>query len=108
MGCLAVILIAAVAGWFYFGSPVSDLADWVWPSSPAPWERVDAHYYPDAGDRSAYESRLDVGDLEACREAATQMAARRGDPQMQRGAYECGVGHVGRTAGVKVYRVTVK
>jgi hypothetical protein len=32
--------------WGALGNPTQTIAGWLWPHSPAPWEGVDAYYYP--------------------------------------------------------------
>lgn len=44
------LLLGAGALWFWLGDPPKDAANWFWPDSPAPWEQVDAVYYPDNSD----------------------------------------------------------
>ncbi len=44
------IVIAAIGLWFFFGTPAKTLANWFWTDSAAPWETVDAFYYPDRSD----------------------------------------------------------
>lgn len=33
-------------GLWYFGTPFKTAAEVFWPNSPAPWETVEAYYYP--------------------------------------------------------------
>jgi hypothetical protein len=102
-------IVGAVAlAWFTLGSPMSDIAGWVWGNSPAPWETVDAFYYPNRNNLSHDERRLNVGSVDACRAWVAGAAARRDDPQIRRGDYECGVGHLKDYGELKVYRVTTR
>jgi hypothetical protein len=72
-------------------------------------EQVDGFYYPDKGDLTVHEFFPNVGNVENCRTIVMQAAARRGDPQLLRGDYECGVGPTGEKSGeIMVYRDTVK
>ncbi len=82
----------------------------MWGDSPAPWEEVDAFYYPDASDLTAHEESRKVGNLEACRDWAFGRAELYGDPDMRRSTYECGIGPHKRSdfGGLTVYRRTVQ
>lgn len=70
--------------------------------------QVDAYYYPDAGNLSEYEVRLDVGSVESCRDWVHARAASNGDPDLQSGDYECGIDPRERFGGITVYRETVR
>ncbi len=61
--------------------------------------QVDAFYYPNKNDLSVHEAFLDVGSVEACREIARGAAANNGDPNLERGDYECGVGPTAQDFG---------
>lgn len=78
-----------------------------WSESNAPWEKVDAFYYPDANDLTHWESQMDVGSVESCRDWVEDSAAAKGDPGIQRGDYECGVG-CRQKDGFNVCRLTVE
>lgn len=82
----------------------------MWGDTPAPWEQVDAYYYPDRSDLTKHESARDIGSLENCRDWIFDAAARRGDPDMLRGDWECGIGPKTRSdfGGLTVYRRTVR
>lgn len=72
-------------------------------------QQVDAFYYPDRQDLTVYELIVDVGSVEGCRDAVLSAAAKMGDPNLQRGDYECGVGPTGEEfGGMRVYEETVK
>lgn len=71
-------------------------------------EQVDAYFYPNRGDLTRSESRIDVGSVEACRDWAYARAAQIGDPSMQRSTYECGLGPRERGGSFTVYRETVE
>lgn len=103
---MKLLLPVAVLGWFIVGSPGNVTARLFWPTSPAPWESVDAFYYPDAGDLSRSYQLPDVGSLAACRAWAYGTAASHGDPALERGDYECGIGEVEANWPGKVYRIT--
>lgn len=82
----------------------------LWGDNPAPWERVDAFYYPDVRDLTVHKEFRDVGDLEACRDWAFGLADMHGDLDMRRSTYECGIGPRKRSdfGGITVYRRTVQ
>jgi len=102
-------IIGAVAfAWFALGTPASDIAGWTWGDRPAPWERVDAFYYPNRNNLSQDQRRLDVGTVEACRSWVLTIAAQNNDPNISRGDYECGVGFLKNLGGFRVYRVTTR
>ena len=65
MGWIAAI---ALVLWALFGDPSKDVANWFWEYEVAPWENVDAYYYPNRSDLSVHVSREDVGSLDGCRE----------------------------------------
>jgi len=90
-----------------FGHPLDFIAGIFWSESNAPWEKVDAFYYPDANNLSDWESRMDVGSVQACRDWVEDSAAAKGDSDMQRGDYECGVG-CKQQDGFNVCRLTVE
>jgi len=70
--------------------------------------QVDAYYYPDRNDLSVHEVYLDVGSVENCRGIVYDAAARRGDPRMKRGDYECGVNPRRSLGTLTVYEETVQ
>lgn len=106
---LGALALAVFVGWVMLGSPANDVAGWFWSEGPAPWEGVDAFYYPDRSRLSVHEQRLDVGSLDVCRRWAYAAAAAKNDPRLQRGDYECSVGFMRELGdGMKVYRITVR
>lgn len=102
------ILVVVAILWVVLGNPKKDLASWFWSESAAPWEQVDAVYYPDRSDLSEYEIRRDVGGLDACRDWAYFRAENNDDGNFQRGDYECGIGKLDAWEGMTVYRITVR
>ena len=84
------------------------MTDWIWPHSPAPWEAVDAFYYPDKNNLTISTDNFDVGGLAQCRIWASSAAAKRNDPQLERGDYECRVGYLTSQGSLKGYRLTVR
>jgi hypothetical protein len=105
MGFLVVI---STALWFFLGNPAKNVADWFWPSEAAPWEQVDAFYYPDRTDLTQHREIAGLEDLGACREAIGNLASAFKDAAMVRGDYECGVGPLRLEYGFRIYRITAK
>ena len=97
----------AILLWAIFGSPKNDVANWFWSDKAAPWEDATAFYYPDRSNLSKSVSS-GVGGVDECRDWVYAQAARRNDPNIQRGDYECGVGFLRMFGGLKVYRITVQ
>lgn len=100
--------LAGLALWALLGSPNADIAGLFWPSGPAPWEQVDALYYPDRRRLSDHRMARGVGSLDACRAWVRAMAEANDDRGLSRGDYECAVGKLRDWGGVGVYRVTVR
>ena len=102
------IVALAIVAWFVFGSPVKDLANWFWSDSAAPWETVDAFYYPDRSDLGEFLSQGGFGSVQECRDWIYSIAASKNDPTLIRGDYECCVGQIDSFGGMSVYRLTVR
>jgi len=100
-------VILALILWFVFGDPGRTIAGWFWEYDAAPWERVDAFYYPDKSNLEKFQQHSNVGGVEECRTWVNAMASANGDPNLRRGDYECGVGEPKDKYGMKVYRTTV-
>lgn len=100
-GAAGLVLI-----WLVFGSPLSTAANLFWKEGPAPWETIDAYYYPDRYDLSVDISRLDVSSIRACRDWVYATAATKGDPNLERGDYECAIGCRPKD-GLNICRLTV-
>lgn len=105
---MPIIIAIAIALWLIFGDPLRTVAGMFWPNDPAPWERVDASYYPDRRNLVVSVDRLDVGGLDACRRWVQQRAAERGDPLLVKGDYECGVGYIRNLVDIRVCRLTMR
>ena len=105
---MPALLFLAIAAWFLLGDPAKTTAGWIYPDRAAPWEPVDAFYYPSRYDLSRHQVQRDVDGVEACRSWAYSLAAGRGDPGMTRGTYECGVGKAEVRGGLNVYRLTIQ
>jgi hypothetical protein len=102
------IILVATGAWFLLGSPAKDVANWFWPESAAPWETVDAVYYPNRSDLGDFLSQRSLTSVQECRNWAYSIAASRGDPNLIRGDYECGVEQIDSFGGLSVYRLTVR
>jgi len=103
------LLLLALALWWIFGSPAKTVANWFWPSDAAPWETVDAFYYPHRADLAESVSKSGLESVEACRVWASNEAAMRHDPGIIRGDFECGIGKLEvMSGGLNVYRATAR
>jgi len=104
------LLVVGIVLWFWLGDPQRDVADWFWPATAAPWESVDAFYYPDRGNLTVHQERRGLDSIKECRVAVRTMALEFNDIALIRGDYECGVGELeGRQfGGITVYRITAE
>jgi len=102
------IVIIAVGLWFFIGEPLKDVANLFWQEDAAPWETVDAFYYPSRSDLSDYLSHRGLTSVQECRDWVYSTAASRGDPNIVRGDYECGVEQIDSFGGLAVYRISVR
>lgn len=84
------------------------IAGWFWPKSPAPWETVDAFYYPSKTNLPIDRREYDMPSMESCRRWVFQQAALNGDPKLERGDYECGVGLVRNVGDLRIYRLSLR
>lgn len=105
---MPLLLLVGVGLWFLFGTPLVTVADWLWGSEAAPWETVDAFYYPNRGDLTEYQFAGGLSSVQSCRDQVHLMAARNNDPGLMRGSYECGVQMIDTFGTLKVYRATVR
>ena len=105
---MPVLIIFGLIAWFVVGDPPKTVANWFWSAGSAPWENVDAFYYPNRSNLSVHEMAEGVGDLDDCRSWVTLQASLRGDPGLTRGDYECGIGRIDSAHGFNVYRITVR
>lgn len=101
------LILIAVGLWFWFGDPKNDAANWFYSNEPAPWETVDAYYYPNLNNLSLFKVKKNLVDLQACRDWVYFMASQNNDSNLNRGDYECGVGKPENKYGLNVYRITV-
>lgn len=107
-GCLPVLVVVGIGAWFLFGNPARTVADWWWPESSAPWETVDAVYYPDKGNLMTSKGQAGLDDVQACRDWVRSEAYTNGDPTLERGDYECGLGAPEPFGAINIYRNTVR
>jgi hypothetical protein len=105
---MQIIFLIAIILWFWMGDPQKNIADWIWTNEAAPWEEVDAFYYPNRNDLSDFELHIGLKTVEACRDWVRRTAATHGDAGIVRGDYECGVERLGDFGDMRVYRLTVK
>src|SRR3990167_1073093 len=96
------LVILGLIAWFVFGSPVQTLANSFWPEDAAPWETVDAFFYPNREDLALNDAVYGLSDLASCQRWARDQAMKYQDPLFQRTDYECGVGKVDDLGGVGV------
>ena len=92
--------------WFVIGTPSTTIANLFWASDAAPWESVDAFYYPDKNNLTTHVSKSGFKNLVECRDWVDAEARRNNDPYLMRGDYECGVGFLRYSGDLKVYRLT--
>ena len=104
---ISILGILGFMVWAALGSPRQTVTGWIWPRSPAPWEAVDAFYYPDKNNPTISIGNPDVGGLAQCRTWASSAAAKQNDPQLDRGDYERGVGYLTSQGSLNRYRLTV-
>lgn len=102
------IILFAIGAWLLLGNPSKNVANWFWPDSAAPWEKVDAFYYPNGSDLGVFLAQRDLNSVQECRDWVFSMAASRDDPILILGDYECGVEQIEGIGGLSVYRLTVR
>ena len=75
------------------GNPHRYIADILWPDDAAPWEHVTAVYVPDLNRPTRIEiSEAAYDNLAACRDHIFERAAENGDPDLEKGRFECAIG----------------
>ena len=76
-----------------FGNPHRHIADFFWPDDAAPWENVTAVYVPDISKPTRVKiSDAVFDDVAACRKHVMEQAAEHGDPNLEKGRFECAIG----------------
>jgi hypothetical protein len=98
------LFVLVLGLWVLFGSPKKDVANSLWSDQAAPWESVDAFYYPNRSDLSRHQRAAGLASVDACRAWVNDVSAAHNDIGVKRGDYECGVGYL----GMRVYRTTVR
>jgi hypothetical protein len=102
------LFLLGLGFWALFGSPKKDVANWFWSDQAAPWETVDAFYYPNRSDLSRDQRASGLASVDACRTWVDHVSRAHNDVGITRGDYECGVGYLDDFAGMRVYRTTVR
>ena len=105
---ISILGILGLMVWGALGNPNRQLPAGFGRISPAPWERVDAFYYPDKNNLSISLENHDVGGLAQCRTWVNSVARKQKDPQLERGDYHCRVGHLDAQGSLNSYRLTVR
>ena len=105
---MPLLIIIALSAWFLFADPPKNVANWLWSDDAAPWETVDAFYYPNRYDLSVHQSSLGLGSVQECRDWVSYAAGSYGDGSLSRGDYECAVEVIDSFGGMSVYRITVR
>jgi hypothetical protein len=105
---ISILGILGLIVWGALGNPTQTIAGWIWPHSLAPWESVDAFYYPDKSNLSVSLENHDVGGLAQCRTWVYSVARKQKDPQLERGDYHCRVGQLDAQGSLNSYRFTVR
>ncbi|MBB5539534.1 hypothetical protein [Rhizobium giardinii] len=103
-----VIFLAGIVGTLSGCGIQKTIANVLYEEDAAPWETVDAFYYPDRGDLTVHQAAYGLENVAACRSAVNAMARLNNDPSLTRGDYECGVGKLSDFASIGVYRLTVR
>lgn len=101
-------LVVAITCWFLLGEPRQTVANWLWTNDAAPWETVDAYYYPNRANLVDVRYNKGLGSVQECRNWVRTLAASQGDTGIVRGDYECGVQVIDFVAGIPVYRITLR
>ena len=81
----ALPVLLLIAAWFVFGDPPKNLANWFWKSDAAPWETVDAYYYPNKNDLEIVIFGHGKKTVEQCRDWVYSKAATYQDWGIKRG-----------------------
>lgn len=64
---MPLIILIAIGLWFWFGDPLKTVANWFWESNAAPWETVDAFYYPNRNDLTQFQKMPGLNSVDECR-----------------------------------------
>ena len=85
---MPLIILLAIGVWFMFGDPPKTVVNWFWESDAAPWETVDAFYYPNRNDLTQFQKMPGLNSLDDCRNSVRSITAKNGDSGIIRGDYE--------------------
>lgn len=103
------LIVVALIIWAVLGSPKKDVANWFYKDKAAPWETVDAFYYPDRSNLNKVEMAYGLKSVEACRDWVYFQASLHRDPGMNRSSYGCGIGRLSEAHyGIPVYRTDTR
>ena len=109
-GCLSIVFIGGLCLWFVFGEPSTTVANMFWRYEKAPWETVTAVYYEDV--HSAFSQRefslAGLASIQACRDYAEQMAAKRPPGDAREWGYLCFMGEPRFEYGMRIYRTNAR
>jgi hypothetical protein len=105
---MRIIILIFIALWIIFGNVPMNIADIFWQEEAAPWERVDAFYYPDRNNLTMYRKMPDLKSVDECRAWVRSSSALSGDDGLYRGDYECGIGILDNSGSYSIYRNTVR
>ena len=105
---MPILILVVVGAWFIWGDPPKDVANWFWEYEAAPWETVDAFYYPNRNDLAKFQKVSGLSSVDACRTAVRSMAWNYGDASLTQGDYECGIEVVDYLGGIDIYRTTAR
>ena len=101
-------IIIGLSAWFVLGSPLKTIANTLWHDTAAPWEKVDAFFYPNRSDLSVHIAKRDLRSVDECRNWVKSQAIAIGDLDMSRSDYECGVEKIQDFGDMAMYRLTLR
>lgn len=105
---MPIVIILSFVIWAVVGSPLKDIANMIWKSDAAPWETVDAYYYPHRYNLGHFIMQPGLENVDACRVWVFKQARSYNDSSIVQGDYECGIQKLENLNGLSVYRTTVK
>ena len=100
-------IVAGLFAWFALSNPKQDIADVIWPKSPAPWEQVDAYYYPYRDQTQQSHSAFHFQSVKDCRDWIEGKALEYGDTNPGEGAWRCAIGEYDKMSEQQTYRLTL-
>ena len=102
------LIVIGIGVWFVIGSPLTAIADRFWSDKAAPWEKVDAFFYPNRSNLTIHKAKRDLRTVDECRNWVKSQASEIGDLMMAQSDYECGVGKLQDFGDIAMYRLTVR